>query len=108
MSEPVQVTAIIQTTAPVVAVAVTIGPAPGGGTGTTGPIGPEGPAGPVATLARRHAYAAGKSYCGRAPAGTAESAAAWTITRITVATDGSVTTAIATDVAWSDYSTAFS
>lgn len=80
-----------------------------GGVGSTGPAGPEGPAGPagpVATLARRHAYAAGKSYCGRAPAGSSDSAAVWAITRITVAADGSVTTATASGVAWIDYLTA--
>lgn len=100
MSEPVQVTVVIQSTAPWVAVVVTIGPALGGG------IGPVGPAGPVATLSRRHAYAAPHSYCGRAPAGTAEADEQWTITRITVAANGSVTLATASGVAWSDNLTA--
>jgi hypothetical protein len=40
------------------------------------------------------------NYCGYAPVGSAESATVWTITRITVAASGSITTGLATNVAW--------
>jgi hypothetical protein len=60
----------------------------------------------AAALARRHAYAAPHSYCGRAPASTAEADEQWTITRITVAANGSVTLATASGVAWNSYSSA--
>jgi hypothetical protein len=42
----------------------------------------------------------GNSYCGTAVAGTAESSAAWTIKRITVALDGTTVIGTATNVAW--------
>lgn len=41
-------------------------------------------------------------YAGYAISGSSESAAVWTITRITINSDGSVTTASATNVAWSN------
>lgn len=50
-------------------------------------------------LQRRHAVAGAYSYCGTSPVGTAESAAGWTIKRITVAADGSTTVATASG-AW--------
>jgi len=50
---------------------------------------------------RRHAYAVPDSYAATAPAGTLDSAATWTIARITVAADGSTATATATG-AWTD------
>lgn len=41
-------------------------------------------------------------YAGYAAAGSSESDSVWTITRLTINSDGSVTTAIATNVAWSN------
>jgi hypothetical protein len=41
-------------------------------------------------------------YAGYALSGTSESTNAWTITRIVINSDGSVTTASATNVAWSN------
>lgn len=46
------------------------------------------------------------NYIGKALAGSSTSAAAWTITRITVASSGTVSTATASNVAWDDYLTA--
>jgi hypothetical protein len=63
--------------------------------------GPPGPPGPVALARlRRHDFAAPYSYCGTAPAGSAESAAVWTITRINVASNGATTVATATNATW--------
>jgi hypothetical protein len=42
------------------------------------------------------------NYCGTAPNGSAESATVWTIIRLTIAASGSVTTATATNVAWTN------
>jgi hypothetical protein len=42
------------------------------------------------------------NYCGYAPVGSAESATVWTITRITIAASGSITTGLATNVAWTN------
>ena len=42
------------------------------------------------------------NYLGTAPVGTLESATGWTITRITLATDGTVATAVATDAVWTN------
>jgi hypothetical protein len=42
------------------------------------------------------------NYCGYAPVGSAESATVWTITRITIAASGSITTGLATGVAWTN------
>ena len=47
----------------------------------------------------RHSYSAPYSYFGKAPTGTAESDATWTIQRIQVAADGSTTVKSATG-AW--------
>jgi len=41
-------------------------------------------------------------YAGYAPSGTGESTNAWTITRIVINSDGSVTISTATNVAWSN------
>jgi hypothetical protein len=49
---------------------------------------------------RRHDFASPYDYCGTAPAGSAESAAVWTITRITVASNGTTITGAATGVSW--------
>ncbi len=51
---------------------------------------------------RRNDWVAPYSYCGTAPNGSAESASVWTIYRIQVASDGTVTTLSATNVAWTD------
>jgi hypothetical protein len=60
-----------------------------------------GPQGPVALARlRRHDFAVPYSYCGTAPAGSAESAAVWTITRINVASNGTTTVATATNATW--------
>jgi len=42
------------------------------------------------------------NYCGYAPDGSAESATVWTITRLTIAASGSITTGLATNVAWTN------
>jgi hypothetical protein len=49
---------------------------------------------------RRHDFASPYDYCGLAPAGSADSAAVWTITRITVASNGTTITGTATGVSW--------
>ena len=54
----------------------------------------------VAPRLRRHGFAAPYDYCGTAPAGSAESAAVWTITRISIFSDGHTTTATATNATW--------
>jgi hypothetical protein len=69
------------------------------------PSGGSGGSGDAAIL--RHAWTSPYSYCGRAPADSAESAEVWTITRLTIAADGSVSaTLTASDVAWVDRLTA--
>ena len=55
---------------------------------------------------RRHAFASGTDYCGKAPGGSATSAAVWTITRLVIASDGTPTITKATPVAWDNYLTA--
>jgi len=42
------------------------------------------------------------NYCGTAPNGSAEATAVWTIKRLTIAASGSITTATATNVAWTN------
>lgn len=55
---------------------------------------------------RRYAYVNPYVYLGTAPAGTLDSASTWTLTRLTVAADGTVSaTETATD-AWDDRATA--
>jgi len=51
---------------------------------------------------RRNDWVVPYSYCGSAPNGSAESASVWTIYRIQVASDGTVTTLSATNVKWTD------
>ena len=63
-----------------------------------------GEPGPSGDKARRHAWASPHSYAATAPAGTADAAAGWAITRITVAADGTTTVAHAT-AAWTDRAT---
>lgn len=55
---------------------------------------------------RRHEWTGTYDYCGYAVAGSSESAAVWTITRLTIATDGTVTTGRTVGVKWSDRATA--
>ena len=54
----------------------------------------------VPSPARRHDFASPYDYCGTAPAGSSESAAVWTITRISVASNGTTTTGTATGASW--------
>lgn len=62
---------------------------------------------PVTTYARRFAWASPYSYLGRAPSGSATSAAVWTIKRTQVSTAGAVVASLtATNVAWDNYATA--
>lgn len=54
-------------------------------------------------LTRRHDIAGVHDYCGHAPIGSAEAAAVWTITRLTISPEGFVTAAqTATGAAWTD------
>lgn len=54
---------------------------------------------------RRHAFNSANSYMGVAPQGSSESANVWSITRITVAVNGTTTTAQAVNVNWTNYLT---
>lgn len=58
------------------------------------------PAGGASAGEVRHDWAAPHSYMASAPAGTAESATGWRITRITVADAGTATVAVCLDGAW--------
>jgi hypothetical protein len=67
----------------------------------TGPLGPKGDTGDEGPRReRKHDYVDPYSYCGVALEGSLTSANVWTITRITISSDGTVTTATATNVAW--------
>jgi hypothetical protein len=52
------------------------------------------------TNIRRNSQSGNINYCGYAPAGSLESSAVWTITKITVATNGTVTTQVFNNVTW--------
>ena len=52
------------------------------------------------TNIRRNAQSGNINYAGYAPSGSLESDAVWTITKITVATNGSVTTTTSNNVTW--------
>lgn len=52
------------------------------------------------TNIRRNAQSGNINYCGYAPNGSLENQAVWTITKITVATNGSVTTTTNNNVTW--------
>lgn len=57
----------------------------------------------AASKERRHDLVNPYDYCGVAPSGSAETSAVWTITRLTMAADGTVTaTDILYNVKWSD------
>jgi hypothetical protein len=49
---------------------------------------------------RRNAQSSNINYCGYARSGSLENQAVWTITKITVATNGSVTTTTSNNVTW--------
>lgn len=49
---------------------------------------------------RRNAMYANINYCGFAPTGSLESSAVWTVTKIIVAVNGTVTTSVFNNVTW--------
>jgi hypothetical protein len=57
-------------------------------------------------LARKHDFVAPYSYCGTAYLGTSTSTPTWTIYRIQVANNGSITIKTAVNVAWDNRLTA--
>lgn len=66
-----------------------------------GPQGPQGPQGETALRERRHDWSSPYDYCGLAAVGSAENAAVWTITRLTINSSGDVTAVgTATNVTW--------
>ena len=58
----------------------------------------------TSTTERRHEWATPHDYAATATAGTADSASGWTVTRITVAANGTTTTGTASG-AWDDRAT---
>lgn len=85
--------------------AATLGQVPAAdGTGGVGWATPTGGEGEIHLV--RADTVANLSYLGTAPTGSLEGAAVWDITRITLNADGTVVTATALDVAWSDHLTA--
>lgn len=66
--------------------------------GPQGPAGPAGPPGPVPFI-YRHDFNV-FDYIGKAPNGSLETDNVWTITRLTIASSGSVTVGTANDVNW--------
>jgi len=70
---------------------------------TPGPTGPQGLTGP--SYVRQNEYDAPYNYSGKALEGSLTSQNVWTITRLTIALDGTTTTGIATDVAWDNRTT---
>jgi hypothetical protein len=54
---------------------------------------------------RRYASSGNYAYCGSAPYNTAVSTTNWTITRLNIAADGTVTIACVSGVNWTDYLT---
>lgn len=56
-------------------------------------------------IERRHDWQSPYDYCGTASNGTSENVETWTITRITVADDGSTTASILTNAKWTDHLT---
>lgn len=77
-----------------------------GNNGTSGYSGISGFSGYTPALERQSAWVAPYQYCGTAPYGSLLTQPVWTIDRIEVASDGSVTVTTATNVAWIDYATA--
>ena len=87
---------------------------PQGDTGPQGAQGPQGATGPQGVDgsgvgARRFAFVSGSpdvAYCGVAPLGSSESATVWFISKLTLATDGTVDTiTTVSGVNWTDYLT---
>jgi hypothetical protein len=78
---------------PITTVIEVASPGPVGPTGPAGSIGPQGPSGSVGPIRQpselRHSFQTPYDYCGTAPDGTLESNTGWSITRITVAANGS-------------------
>lgn len=68
--------------------------------GAKGSTGPQGP-----SFDRKSEYSAPYSYNGKALAGSLTSENVWTITRLTIAEDGTITTGTATNVAWDNRTT---
>lgn len=66
--------------------------------GAIGPQGPQGPPGP-APFIYRHDFNV-FDYIGKAPSGSLEADNVWDITRLTIASSGSVTVGTATNVNW--------
>lgn len=54
---------------------------------------------------KRHAYVSDVSYCGQAPIGSPETLPYWTISKIVIASNGSVTVTRAYNVNWTNYLT---
>lgn len=54
---------------------------------------------------KRHDYVNDTSYCGQAPLGSPETLPYWTISKIVVASNGSVTITRAYNVAWTNHLT---
>lgn len=80
-----------------------------GPAGAAGPQGPQGPAGP--SYERQHDWVSNSStsYEGFALQGTLTSQAGWTITRIIVASNGTVTVGVAYNAIWDNrYTTIYS
>jgi len=67
---------------------------------TPGPQGQVGPQLPIYT--KLSDYSGSYSYCGYALTGSLTTSNVWTITRITVYNDGSVTTGVANSSSWND------
>ena len=65
---------------------------------TTGIVGPQGPAFTLPSL--RHEFSDPYDYCGIASGGTLDGDPDWTITRLTIASNGSTTSGVATAVTW--------
>lgn len=59
----------------------------------------------VGNKERRHDWVTPYDYCGTAVLGSLETAAVWTITRITVFSSGNISTSTLTNVKWSDHLT---
>jgi hypothetical protein len=64
-----------------------------------------GGTGSGSSYALQHAYTAGVDYCGKAPENSLTSASVWNITKIVIASAGTVTITHAIDVKWDDYLT---
>jgi hypothetical protein len=87
----------------------------GGATGPTGADGSQGPTGPTGATGsqgspapsyiRRNETISNINYCGFAIDGSLDTDSVWSITKITVNIDGSVTTQFFSNVRWIDYNT---